>query len=92
MTKREIKCSHCREWTEWREQLYDRCKHCDALLEQDKINNLAVFAAQKKIEQEIEQTKLAKQNPFFRKLNNYVATIFIGFILVITALIVLAAG
>lgn len=92
MAKREIKCPHCSNWTAWQEQLYDRCKHCNELLELDKIEKLAAFAAQKEIEEEAERARLASQNPFFRKVSNYAATIFIGFILIITAVIVLAAG
>lgn len=92
MAKREIKCPHCGSWTAWQGQLHDRCKHCNALLEQDKINKILALEAQKKMKDEVEQARLAKQNPFFRKLGGYASTIFIGFILVITALIVLAAG
>ncbi|SMC97234.1 hypothetical protein [Pedobacter africanus] len=92
MAKREIKCPDCAGWTEWQEQLYDRCKLCNALLEQHKIDKIAELKAQKDIEDEMEQARLAKQNPFLKKLGNYASTLFIGFILLITALIVLAAG
>lgn len=92
MAKREIKCENCGGWTEWQEQLYDRCKCCNALLKQHKIDKIAELKAQKEIEDEMEQARLAKQNPLLRKVGNYASTLFIGFILVITALIVLAAG
>ncbi|MNL19980.1 hypothetical protein D3C87_1412080 [compost metagenome] len=92
MAKREIKCPHCCEWTEWQEQLHDCCKHCGGLIEQDKINKLKALALQKQIDEELKRARLAKQNPFFRKASNYAATFFIGFILILTALIVLAAG
>ncbi|MDR6782350.1 phage FluMu protein Com [Pedobacter africanus] len=92
MVKREIKCPHCCQWTVWQEQLQDRCKHCNGLLEQEKINKIEALASQRKLKEEIEQARIAQQNPFFRKVKQYTATIFIGFILVLTAVIVLAAG
>lgn len=92
MAKREIKCPHCKNWTSWTEALYDRCKTCNAFIEQEKIDRLNNLAAQKEIDEAIEQIKITHQNPYLRKAGSYAKTIAVGFIAVLTAIIVLAAG
>ncbi len=92
MAKRELKCPHCKEWTNWQEQLYDRCEHCKQLLEQEKINRLKQLDAKRTAAEQLAQAKKAKQNPFIHKLSHYAATLFIGIILSIIAVVVLVAG
>ena len=92
MGKREIKCPHCNSWTIWKEKLYDRCEHCNGLIKQERICKLNNFAKQTKAEEEIELLRSTKQNPILKKAGSYAASISIGFILIITAIIVLAAG
>lgn len=92
MDRREMKCPHCKQWTEWKGMLQDRCSYCNELLELEKINRLAELEAQRKIDEEIEQQRLDLQNPLVRKLKGYAATIFIGFILTTTSVVVLFAG
>lgn len=39
--KREIKCPHCKEWTLWRGEVYDRCLYCGEFLQnEDFIRNV----------------------------------------------------
>lgn len=92
MAKRELKCPHCNQWTSWQEQLHDRCQHCNQLLEEDKIKKLKKQEAKRKREEELAQARIAKQNPVLRKVSNYAATLFIGIILSIIAVVVLVAG
>ncbi|WP_152969680.1 hypothetical protein [Pedobacter sp. Hv1] len=92
MAKQELKCPHCKEWTVWQGQLHDRCINCNALLEEEKINKLNKLAAKKEAQEAVEQAKIAKQNPIVRKISNYAATLFIGIILSIIAVVVLVAG
>lgn len=92
MAKREIKCPHCKHWTTWTEALYDRCKTCDAFIEQEKIDRLNQLSAQKELDEAIEQAKMAHQNPYLRKAGTYAKTIAVAFIVTLTAIIVLAAG
>ncbi|MBK0382517.1 hypothetical protein I5M32_06035 [Pedobacter sp. SD-b] len=33
--KREIKCPHCKKWTLWRGETYDRCLYCNEFLQND---------------------------------------------------------
>lgn len=92
MAKRETKCPHCKQWTEWQGELHDRCHHCDELLEQEEINRLLAAETQRRIAAEAEQVLLDQQNPFVRKLSNYVTLIFIGFMLSVIAVVVLFAA
>ena len=92
MAKRETKCPYCKQWTEWQGELYDRCQHCDELLKKDEINRLLAVETQRRMDAEAEQALLEQQNPFFRKLSDYVTLIFIGFILSVIAVVVLFAA
>lgn len=33
--KKEIKCPHCKEWTLWRGETYDRCLYCNEFLQNE---------------------------------------------------------
>lgn len=92
MAKQELKCPHCKQWTAWQGQLYDRCNNCNALLEEEKINKLNKLAAKKEAQEALAQARIAKQNPTVRKISNYAATLFIGIILSIITVVVLVAG
>lgn len=92
MTKQEIKCSHCKQWTIWKGELYDRCQICGELLELEKIERIRQQQEKKKAAEEQERIRVAQQHPFFRRVFNYASTLFIGFILLIIAVIVLMAG
>lgn len=92
MAKQEIKCPHCGQWTKWKGELHDCCGHCTKLLEQEKIDKLQQQEKKKQMAEELEKQRIAKQNPFFRKIFGYASTAFIGFILLILAVIALMAG
>ena len=92
MAKQELKCPHCTEWTVWQGQLHDRCNNCKGLLEEEKIHRLNKLTAKKEAQEAVERAKIAKQNPIVRKISNYAATLFIGIILSIIAVVVLVAG
>jgi len=92
MGKQEIKCPHCAQWTKWNGALYDRCWQCKGLIEEEKINKIQAYEKKKQIAEELERARIAKQNPFFRKVVTYSSMIFIGFILIIIAIVVLVAG
>lgn len=92
MGRLEMKCPHCKQWTEWEGKLHDRCRQCDQLLEEEKINRLNVLEKRRKAIAEIENARIAKQNPFLRKASNYARNIFIGFMLIIMAIIILHTG
>lgn len=92
MAKRETKCPHCKQWTEWQGGLYDCCLHCNELLEKEEISRLQALETQRRIEAEAAQALLDQQNPFLRKLSGYVSLIFIGFILSVIAVVVLFAA
>ncbi|QNK64072.1 hypothetical protein H7F33_06155 [Pedobacter sp. PAMC26386] len=92
MGKKEIKCPHCKQWTEWEGGLYDRCQNCHELLEQEKINKMISLRERKQAEEAIERLRIENQNPFLRKITDYTTTIFISFILTVIAIVVLMAG
>ncbi|WP_316788879.1 hypothetical protein [Pedobacter frigoris] len=92
MGRLEIKCPHCKQWTEWEGKLHDRCKNCDQLIEEEKITRLKVLEETRKAEEELENARLAKQNPYVRKVSNFATNVFIGFILIIIAIIILHTG
>lgn len=92
MAKQELKCPHCGQWTIWQGELHDRCRHCNKLLEQEKISRMEEKERKKQVAAELERLRIAKQNPFFRRIFNYASTAFIGFILLILAVIALMAG
>lgn len=92
MGRLEIKCPHCSQWTMWEGQLHDRCKQCDQLLEEEKIKRLNVLEERRNAKEEIENARIAKQNPFLRKASNFARNIFIGFMLIIIAIIILHTG
>ena len=69
-----------------------KCPHCKQLLEEEKINRLNVLEKRRKAIAEIENARIAKQNPFLRKASNYARNIFIGFMLIIMAIIILHTG
>ncbi|PYF77046.1 hypothetical protein [Pedobacter nutrimenti] len=92
MSKREIKCPHCAEWVKWEGELYERCIKCNNLLEQEKIDKIKALDALKKAKEEMERARIARQNPFLRKVEDYATSIFIGLIMLIISVVVLAAG
>ena len=51
-----FECPHCKEWTLWRGEIYDRCLYCGEFLENE--------AFIKKVEQEI-RTQVKEENDIF---------------------------
>ncbi len=92
MGKLEIKCPHCIQWTLWEGSLQDRCRQCGKLLQEEKINKLEVLEKLRKAKEEIENARIARQHPFLRRISGYAKSVFIGFILIIIAIIVLHTG
>jgi hypothetical protein len=54
--KREIKCQHCKEWTLWRGEIYDRCLYCGEFLQNEDFI--------KKVETDI-RTQVKEENDLF---------------------------
>jgi len=92
MGRLEIKCPHCGLWTIWNGMLQDPCLQCGELLEQEKINKLQVAEKKRQLVAELEIVRLERQNSFLSKVFRYSSTVFIGFMLMIIAIIVLMAG
>lgn len=41
MSKREIKCPECKQWTSWNGNIQDRCVFCNELIEKEAFKKLA---------------------------------------------------
>lgn len=61
-SKREIKCPHCKEWTLWRGEIYDRCLYCGEFLQNE--------AFTKKVEREIREQVKEENDLFHIKPND----------------------
>lgn len=92
MGRLEIKCQHCRQWTIWNGMVEDACLQCGEMLEQEKINRLQVAEKKRQLAAELERVRSEGQNSFFSKAFKYSSMVFIGFMLMIIAVIVLMAG
>jgi phage FluMu protein Com len=49
--KKEIKCPHCKEWTLWRGETYDRCLYCNEFLQ----NEVFIAQVERKIMTEVKE-------------------------------------
>jgi hypothetical protein len=49
--KKEIKCPHCKQWTLWRGETYDRCLYCYEFLQ----NDIFIKQVENKIREEVKE-------------------------------------